>query len=113
MTSERATAMIEVIVLGFATVLLILPALVTVARMVDASAAAASQARDSATWMARHGTELVVTEPNIEASTTVEGGIVRSTVRARVTVLSVGAIEVDHTVEATYEVPISPYRSRR
>ncbi|VAW06529.1 hypothetical protein MNBD_ACTINO01-831 [hydrothermal vent metagenome] len=113
MKSERATAMIEVIVLGFATVLLVLPTLVAVARLVDASAMAGSQARDAAMWMARHGTELVSQDQRIDIDTTVEGSIVRSTAHARVTLLSVGGAKVERFIEVSYEVPISRYRSRR
>ena len=113
MKSERATAMIEVIVLGFATVLLILPTLVAVARFIDASAVAGSQARDAAVWMARHGTELTPQGQSVDIATAVDGGIVRSTARVRVTLLSVGAVKVERAVEMSYEVPISRYRSRR
>ena len=105
--------MIEVVVLGFATVLLVLPTLVAVARLVDASATAGAQARDAAVWMARHGTELTPQGQEIAIDTTVEGSVVRSTARARVTLLSVGAAKIVRVVEVEYEVPISRYRSRR
>ena len=105
--------MIEVIVLGFATVLLILPTLVAVARLIDASATAGAQARDAAVWMARHGTQLTSQGEGIDIDTTVEGSVVRSTARARVTLLSVGAVKVERVIEVEYEVPISRYRSRR
>jgi len=112
-TSERATVLIEIIVLGFATVLLVLPTLIAVARLIDANAAVTSQARDAATWTARHGTALDSTEPGVGVTTVIEGGIVRATARATVTLLSVGGVVVQRVVEASYEVPISPYRSRR
>lgn len=105
--------MIEVIVLGFATVLLVLPSLIAVARFVDATAAAESEARDAATWMAMHGTELSRKGSGIDVTTRVEHGAVRATARMRVTLVSIGGLTLEREAVASYEVPISPYRSRR
>jgi hypothetical protein len=101
------------IVLGFATVVIVLPTLIAVARFIDANAAVAAQARDAATWTARHGVEFVSSDPRVLVTTSVEDGVVRSTARTAVTLVSIGGAGVERVVEASYAVPISPYRSRR
>ncbi len=113
MRREHGTALLEIVVLGFATVLLVLPTLVTVARFVDANAVAASRARDAASWVARHGTMPQFPDPTVRVDTRVAGGVVRSTARTTVVIMSVGGIVVERDVAVSYEVPVSRYRSGR
>jgi len=111
--SERGTAILEVIVLGFAVVLIVLPVLTTVARVIDANAAVTSSARDSASWVARHGTQWQGSSDLVAVETSVEGGVATATARASVTLIGVGGLEVTRDVTAIFEVPVSPYRSDR
>lgn len=113
MRYERGTVLLEMIVLGFAVILVVLPVLTTVARVIDANAAATTTARDSASWVARHGTQWEGAGDGVSVATSVDGGVVTATARATVTLIGVGAIKIDREVVATFEVPISPYRSRR
>ncbi len=113
MTSERGTVVIEMIVLGFATLLVVLPTLMTVARIVDANAVVAAEARDAASWVARHGSERGVQREGVRVEVSVGAGVVQATARATVTLVAIGGAKVDREVVATFEAPISPYRSNR
>lgn len=99
------------IVLGFAVVLVVLPVLATVARVIDANAAVTTAARDSASWVARHGTPWEGGSDSVSVATSVDGGVASATATATVTLIGVGGIEIDRRVVATFEVPVSPYRS--
>lgn len=111
MRSEGGTALLETIVLGFGVILIVLPVLTTVARVIDANAAVTSAARDSASWVARHGTQWDAAHDRVSVEISVEGGVATSTARATVTLIGVGGVEIGRDVIATFEVPISPYRS--
>ena len=111
MRDERGSALLETIVLGFGVILIVLPVLTTVARLIDANAAVTSAARDSASWVARHGTQWAGDTDRVSVDTSVEGGVATSTARATVTLVGVGGIDIDRQVVATFEVPVSPYRS--
>jgi len=113
MRDERGTVLLEMIVLGFAVVLVVLPVLATVARVIDANAAVATAARDSASWVARHGTEWEGGSDRVSVSTSVDGGVATATATATVTLIGVGGFEIDRKVVATFKVPVSPYRSDR
>lgn len=109
--------LIEMIVLGFATLLLVLPTLITIARIVDASAAVENHARAVATWTARHGRlpgePIVPDAAAYDVQVAVGGGSVRATARSTVTLVSIGGLTIDREVVAVYNAPISPYRSDR
>lgn len=111
MIKERGTVMLEMIVLGFAVMLVVLPVLTTIARVIDANAAVTTAARDSASWVARHGTQWQGGSDSVSVETSVDGGVATSTARATVTLVGVGGIGIDRAVVATFEVPVSPYRS--
>ena len=113
MRNERGTVLLEMIVLGFAVILVVLPVLITIARVIDANAAVATAARDSASWVARHGTQWEEGSDRVSVVTSVDAGVATATARATVTLIGVGAIKINREVVATFEVPISPYRSRR
>lgn len=113
MRGDRGTALIEMIVLGFATLLVVLPTLTTVARIVDANAVVTAQARDAASWVARHGYQRADQQDGIRVETAIQDGIVRATARATVTLVAIGGAKVERDVVASFDVPISPYRSDR
>jgi hypothetical protein len=110
---ERGTALLEVIVLGFAVILVVLPVLTTIARVIDANAAVTTVARDSASWAARHGTQWEGGSERVSVETSVDGGTATSTARATVTLIGVGGMKIDREVVATFQVPVSPYRSNQ
>lgn len=111
MSDERGAVLLEMIVLGFAVILVVLPVLSTIARVIDANAAVTTAARDSASWVARHGAPWEGGSDRVSVATSVDGGIATSTATATVTLIGVGGIEIDRQVVATFEVPVSPYRS--
>ena len=116
MNDDRGTVLLEMVVLGFATLLLVLPALITIARIVDASAAVEGQARASATWTARHGrapddARSTGGSPRIDVQLVVGETSVTATARSTLTLVSVGGLSIDRSVVAVFEAPISPYRS--
>lgn len=113
MRDEHGTVLLELIVLGFAVILVVLPVLTTVARVIDANAAVTTAARDSASWVARHGTQWQGGSDHVAVETSVAGGVASATARATVTLIGVGGIKVDREVVSTFEVPVSPYRSNR
>ena len=113
MRHERGTVLIEMMVLGFAVILVVLPVLITVARVIDANAVVSSTARDSASWLARHGTDWPGDHDGVSVSSSVDGGVASATATAKVTLIGVGSMEIDREVVASYEVPVSPYRSDR
>jgi predicted nucleic acid-binding protein len=108
---ERGTVLLELIVLGFAVILVILPVLTTVARVIDANAAVSTVARDSASWVARHGTQWEGGIEGVSVETSVDGGVATATARASVTLIGVAGVQVARDVVATFSAPISPYRS--
>jgi len=115
-SDESGTVLLEMVVLGFATLLVVLPALITVARVVDASAAVEGRARASATWTARHGRPPdpvlpVGGGPRIEVELVVGETSVTATARSTLTLVSVGGLSIERPVVAVFEAPISPYRS--
>jgi hypothetical protein len=110
---ERGTVLLEMIVLGFAVILVVLPVLMTIARVIDANAAVTTAARDSASWVARHGAQWEGGSDRVSVETSVDGGVASATARATVTLIGVGGIKIDRDVVATFEVPVSPYRSNR
>ncbi len=113
MSSERGTVLIEMIVLGFATLLVVLPTLTTIARIVDMNAVVAAEARDAANWVARHGNQRIVERDGVRVEVSVETGFIRATARATVTLVALGGAKIDREVVASFEAPVSPYRSDR
>lgn len=116
MTDDRGTVLLEMVVLGFATLLLVLPGLITIARIVEATAAVEGRARASAVWTARHGSlpsEGLSSrgENGIDVQVDVGATSVVATARSTLTLVSVGGLSIDRSVVAVFEAPISPYRS--
>jgi hypothetical protein len=100
------------IVVGFGVVLVVLPIMLMVVRMAEASDVAAGEARFVAMWVARHGHE-----PNIDQRSDIDVEVSDGEVRVKasldVDLIAVGGSRVSRTVVARFEMPISPYRSDR
>ncbi len=110
MIGQRGMALLEVIVVGFAVVLMTLPAISTVAKLAEADAVVHSAARDGAVWVARHGGDppqvegvtisMVETSDGVEVVATQEVGLI-----------GVGGATIARTVRRTVRVAVSDYRS--
>lgn len=110
MTNEKGTALLEIIVVGFAVVLLVLPVITTVARLTEANATVNAAARDSAVWVARHGgappqadgvdLSIVETRDAVEVVATME-----------VDLVGVGGTTIARTVRSRVTVPVGVFRS--
>ncbi len=107
---QRGTALIEIIVVGFAVLLLVLPVISTVAELAEARATVHSAARDGAVWVARHGGEPPPVD-GIALSFTESRTAVEVVARREVTLIGVGGATVTRTVMSRVEVPVSSYRS--
>lgn len=112
MTREHGTAMFEVIVMGFAIVMLVLIGVSTVARFAEATASVHSVARDGAVWMARHGQEPPPTD-GVTISIVRRSAYVEVTATRQVFLMGVGDAAISTTVSSSVQVPISEYRSQR
>lgn len=110
MRSQRGIALLEIIVVGFAVVLMVLPVMSTVVRLTEASAAVHAAARDNASWIARHGGGPQAIE-EIELTVVDRGSSVEVAATMEVTLVAVGGATVTRTVRSTVEVPVSRYRS--
>jgi hypothetical protein len=112
MRSERGTSLIEMTVLGFAVLAMVLPTVLAVARLSEASAVAGEEARGVATWVARHGS---APEQAHRSDITIEvrDGIVHVSASIVVDLISFSGADVGTTITSTFAVPISPYRSNR
>lgn len=110
MTNQRGIALLEVIVVGFAVLLMVLPAISTVAKLADASAVVNSAARDAAVWVARHGGEPPMVD-DVELSVAMHGGEVEVTASRDVVLVGVGGSDVVRTVHSRVQVTVSDYRS--
>ena len=110
---DRGTALIEVIVIGFAVVAMAIPALLAVLHLSEAEVRATTTATDTATWVARHGVMPAATDADVDLDVRMERDVVVVRVRAPVRVLGVRLTTVEATVERSREAAISPYRSNR
>jgi hypothetical protein len=112
MTNERGTALLEVIVVGFAVILMVLPVISTVAKLTEATTTVHAAARDGAVWVARHGGEPPVVD-GIVVSIVESGNEVEVVAAKEVTLIGVAGATVVRTVRSRVTVPISEYRSTR
>ena len=100
----------EIIVIGFAVVLVVLPVIGIVARLTEANATVHAAARDGAVWVARHGGD----PPDVDGIdvTVVKDSVAVEVVATReVDLLGVLGATVGRTVQVTVKVPVSTYRS--
>ena len=105
-------ALIEMLMLGFGVALVVLPILLMVVRMAEASDVAADEARFVAVWVARHGTAPDVGSLS-DIDIDISDGVVSVTSSLEVELIAVGGSHVTRTVTAHFDMPISPYRSNR
>jgi hypothetical protein len=107
---QRGTALLEIIVVGFAVVLLVLPVISTVARLSEAHATVNAAARDGAVWVARHGGD----PPHVDgiALSIVESSdVVEVVATQEVSLIVVGGSTIARTVSAGVAVPVGVHRS--
>lgn len=110
MSRQRGTALLEILVVGFAVVLMVLPAISTVATLAEANAVVHAAARDGAVWVARHGGE----PPQVDgvAISIVENEHAIEVVATReVSLIGVGGATIARTVSSRVRVPVSDFRS--
>jgi hypothetical protein len=110
--SERGTSLIEILILGFAIVAMVLPTVLTAARLSEASAIAGEDARGVAVWVARHG-RMPDTDHRSDIEVEVVDGVVHVTASIAVDLVSLGGADVGTTITSRFAMPISPYRSGR
>lgn len=102
--------MLEIIVVGFAVVLMAIPVIGTIARLSEAHATIHAAARDGAVWVARHGGE----PPDVvgvEISVVESDHAVEVVATREVDLVGVLGSSLARTVRATVTVPVSAYRS--
>lgn len=117
MTSERGASLIETLVIGFAVVLVVGQALVTLGRL-DAAATRASEAAEvAAAWAARHGDDRDAARiagrlaPGSDVSTTRQGDEIAVVVTIDVPLVGPSGTALTRTVSGRATVRLSPYRS--
>ncbi len=110
MMKQRGTALLEIIVMGFAVVLMVLPVVSMVARLTEANAVVHSTARDAAIWVARHGGDPSGTD-TISVSVSSTGESVEVVATMEVVLVGVGGATLTRMVRSTVQVPLSRYRS--
>jgi len=113
MRNDRGTAMLELLVLGFAVVALFLPALLAVTRLAGARGTADTVAVDAAEWYARHGRLPPMLSEEVDLSIAEAAGDVQVRATVEVAVIDVGGVSITFPVTSVADVPISPYRSGR
>lgn len=110
MSRETGSAMLEMVVIGFAVVLMMLPVMLTVAKLTEASASVNGAARDSAVWIARHGGAPPEVE-GVDVLVTDHGDAVEVSAVREVQLVGVGGASVSTTVRSRVVVSVSRYRS--
>jgi hypothetical protein len=111
MRDERGTALIEMLVLGSAVLLMVLPILVAAAHLADAANDVHATAVDAASWVARHGVLPVESDGSIALSVELDGAEVQVVAESDVTLFGVAGADVSVHVTRSVVVPVSPYRS--
>ncbi len=117
MTGERGTALLGTLTIGFAVVLLVGQALVTIGRISSAATTAEETARYAATWAARHGdatdaeqiAQSMAPDARVHAATTSDG--IAVTVEVDVSLIGPEGTPLVRVVTGRALVPVSQYRS--
>lgn len=118
-TSQRGTALLEAVVVGFAILIVVSQALVTLGRLESAGLAAEEAARHAATWATRHGdleaAEEIATGflPDAKITVSRDGDGIVVEVALDVPLLGPDGSPLTHTVHGRAAAAISPYRSQR
>jgi len=102
--------MLEIIVVGFAVVLMVFPVMLTVMRLTEASASVNGAARDGAVWVARHGGPPPEID-GVDVVVTNHGDAVEVSAVREVQLVGVGGASVSTTVRSRVLVSVSRYRS--
>ena len=110
MRDEQGTSLLEVVILGFAVLAMVIPIVLTAARLSEATSIAGDEARGVATWVARHGVA-PDSAPQSDITIDVTDGVVHVSASMAVDLISVGGADFGTTVTSQFSVPISPYRS--
>lgn len=108
---ESGIALLEILVLGFAVLLMVIPILSTAARLTEANGDVHAAARDSALWVTRHGSPPPYAE-GVDVHVIKSAGVVEVVATREVEVIGVGGTSLTWTVQSTVEVPISAFRSQ-
>ncbi len=115
----RGSALIEVLVLGFAATLLVLQATVTMGRLQAAGEEVTEAAQAAATHAARYGDPdaaaalAAALAPGADVAVEVDAGGVRVVVSRSVALVGPDATPVRRTVVGRGNAPANPYRSQR
>jgi hypothetical protein len=107
---QRGTALLEIIVVGFAVVLMVLPVVSTAARLTEAHATVHAAARDAAVWIARHDGDPPAVD-GVDVSVVSRGHSVEVVATQEVVLVGAGGATLSRTVRSRVEVPVSRYRS--
>ena len=116
---EQGNAVLEAVVVGFALLIVVSQAIVTVGRLETAGLAADDAARHAATWASRHG-DLEVAEqiatgflPDARVTVRRSGDRLTVDVALDVPLLGPDGSPLTRTVHGRASTVISPYRSLR
>lgn len=109
--SEGGTALIEMVVVGFAAVVLLVPTITAVVRLADAHGLVSGVAHDGAAWYARHGEHLGIQQAGVDAIYVVGDGSVEVTATTSVELVSLLGARVTVRVSDRATAAISPFRS--
>lgn len=115
--TDRGSALLEVLVIGFVVVVLVGQALIAIGRIESAGNAAAETAQEAALHAARHGDassarEIVVSLlPEADVSVAESASTISVEVTLEVSLLGPEGFPVRRTVRAHAEAERSPYRS--
>ncbi len=118
-TSQRGTALLEAVVVGFAILIVVGQALVTLGRLESAGLAAEEAARHAATWATRHGDLEAAEEiaigflPDARVTVSSDGDGIVVDVALDVPLLGPDGSPLTRTVHGRAAAAISPYRSQR
>lgn len=113
MRNERGTALLEMVVLGFAIVALALPLFLAVGVLSEARARADAAASDAARWVARHGGLPPEDWVDVEVTIVQTADVVTVRASTAVQMLGVEFTTVTASVEVSRSAWVSPYRSGR
>lgn len=102
--------MIEIVVVGFAVLLMVLPVIGTIARLTEARSNVHEAARDGAVWVARHGGE-PPDAGRIDVSVVASNSAVQVVATREVDLIGILGASITRTVRAAVTVPVSAYRS--
>ncbi len=113
MRNSAGTALIEVVVVGFVAVAVMVPTLLAVGALADATGDMSVTATEAASWYARHGQELDPPDGATIVTYELDGDAVVATASTEVTLVDVMGRRVAVTITERARAAISPYRSDR